>query len=434
MRNRLVITGCGAVGPAGMGVEPLWHAVASGRCLAQPLTDDRFAGLPLRSAGIVPPQVARRFVFPESRVASLMLLAAQEAIANAGWDSETLSDVATGLCAATSKGDVNALTGTLRTGCSSAADIRVRSDAVRRSPEECPHGHTTNNFALLLPSGPGDLVADELSIHGPRISPVAACATGTHALIRAAQLIRHGDARRALVVAGDASIIPLLLGAFDNMGVLTADACRPFDANRSGFFISEGAAAVTIEAAADAAGQPIVELAGWLTGGDPTGLTAQDATGETLAAAIRILLARSAISLADADLYSAHGTATASNDLAEARAIHAVFLECGDRVAAWDAIQCPYGHTTNGIGPRVFAAKSTVGHLLGAAGLTEAVIAIQAMRHGIVPPIPTLRTLDPECAVRVAASAESLDIRTALCTSLGFGGQIGLLALRRPSR
>jgi 3-oxoacyl-[acyl-carrier-protein] synthase II len=287
-------------------------------------------------------------------------------------------------------------------------------------------------------------------------------------LIRAAQMIRDGDAARVLVVAGDASIIPLLIGAFAHMGVLSAEACRPFDRDRSGFFVSEGAAAVTIEATDDAAfappisepGRPrprsfghrhsalrnpqsrhalpgappvppIAELAGWVTGADPTGLTAQDATGSTLARAISILLERSSLSASEVSLYSAHGTATASNDQAESAAIHAVFAQSTDS---------PFSRRTEGpraldpltiAGPRVFAAKSVVGHLLGAAGLTEAVLAIQAIRHGVVPPIATLRAQDPRCDIRVSAVAEAAGLPVAICTSLGFGGQFGLLAFRR---
>ncbi|MDD4891541.1 MAG: beta-ketoacyl synthase N-terminal-like domain-containing protein [Phycisphaerae bacterium] len=315
-----------------------------------------------------------------------MALAADEAVRAAGWPSETLSDEATGLCAATSKGDIAAMT------------------ASGRQPAD---------FLKCLPDGPGNRLAERLAIRGPRVTSVAACATGTHALIRAAQMLRDGDADRVLVSVADASITPLLLGAFARMGVLTADACRPFDVGRSGFFISEGAAAVTIERADAAAAPPLVELAGWLTGADPTGLIAQDVTGGTLGDAIRILLSRAKLSPRDVTLYSAHGTATASNDRAEAAAI-------GDSLRA------------NGSpGPWVFAAKSMVGHLLGAASLTEAIVAIEAVVRGVCPPTPTLCRLDPRCNVAIGSVAHEAHHRAAICTSLGFGGQMGLLAFRR---
>lgn len=391
MNSDLVITGCGVVGPAGLGVERFWQAAESGQPTHSPLRGEAFDALGVRFAGALPADVEPRLRWPGLRIASLMALAADEAIARAGWQPALLHDRATGLCAATSKGDL-------------AVMCRCRTPG-REAPDAF-------DFLRAMPDGPGGQLARHYRMIGPRIAPVAACATGTHALIRAARLIADGEADRVLVVAGDASISPLLLGAFTNLGVLTVDQCRPFDRDRTGFFVGEGAAAVTIERADRSAGVPLVHLAGWLIGADPTGLTAQDATGRTLARAITILLSRAHWRPSDVTIYSAHGTATASNDQAESSAIASVFGAADQQ-------------------PVVAAGKPVFGHMLAAAGLTEAVLTIQAMRRGVVPPISTLRTPDERCRVRWATKALPASLPTAICTSLGFGGQIGLLAIRR---
>ncbi len=391
----LVITGCGVVSPAGAGVEVLWQAVRAGRPLDSPLCGPAFARLPIRHAGVIPPDVEPRLPFAGARVASLMALAAEEAIAQAGWDRSTLSDVATALSAATSKGDPGAI-------------LAVRRNWLARRLMD----GQADAFLRSWPDGPGSLLARHLAMSGPRGCSVAACATGTHALVRAAGLIRDGDARRALVVAGDASVVPLLIGAFARMGVLSPDRCRPFDRDRRGFVLSEGAAAVTLERADEAVGRPLAALDAWLIGADPSGLTAQDATGRTLARSIRLLLDRAGLTPFGVALYSAHGTATPSNDRLEAAAVRTAFG----------------GHAGS---LRVMAAKSVLGHLLGAAGLAEAVLAIQAMRRGFHPPIANLENPDPECDLRIVRAGEPADLPTAICASLGFGGQLGLLALSR---
>jgi len=158
--------------------------------------------------------------------------------------------------------------------------------------------------------------------------------------------------------------------------------------------------------------RPLARLAGWLTGADPTGLADQDATGDALGRAIGLLLPRAALQPRDVALYSAHGTATPSNDRMEARAVRQAFGGHADRL-------------------RVIAAKSVVGHLLGAAGLVETIVAIESMRRSVHPPVANLNTPDPDCRVRTVRQAEPADLSAAICTSLGFGGQIGLLALRR---
>ncbi|MCG3178072.1 MAG: 3-oxoacyl-[acyl-carrier-protein] synthase 2 [Phycisphaerae bacterium] len=390
MESRIVITGCGSVTPAGLGVEALWRGILKAQPFAKPLTDPRYAGLPSPQAGVVPPAVEAAIArvanddpsLARSRCAAMMAVACAEAIGQAGWTREILSDAATGTAAATSKGDLHRL-----------------------------FDGEPGGLSLAWPSAPGTLLRRRLGIGGPAVNSVAACATGTHALIRAAQMIRDGQVSRALVTVADASVMPLLLGAFASMGVLTADRCRPFDRRRDGFVLAEGAVAVTIERADVAVGRPLVELSAWLIGADPTGLTAQDPQGRTLARLLSALLSRAAWRPEHVDLYCAHGTGTPSNDRQESAAVAAAFA---------------------GADPRVTAAKSVVGHLLGAAGLTEAIVAIQSLRHGIHPPTAsTTEQADDDCRVRLTDRPMPADLRSALCTSMGFGGQIGLLALQR---
>lgn len=394
MSKRIVITGCGAVSAAGQGTGALWDALRTGQGIVRRLAGPQFDRLAIRHAAPLPESLQSELPPGVSRPAALMVLAVNEAIAQAGWEADVLTSPDTALCAATSKGDIVTM-------LDLAGEVMVGSNIDR-----------PQRFVQAWSSGPGDVLCNHFQMTGPRACMVAACATGSQSLIRAAQMLRDGDASRALVVAADASVTPLMLGAFGRMGVLAADFCRPFDSQRGGFVMAEGGAAVTIELASNAVGRPLAELNGWVLGGDPSGLTAQDESGQSLARGLRILLRRADWTPESVDCYCAHGTGTLINDRVEAGAIASVF-------------------GTGSKGPRVMAAKGVIGHLLGAAGLIEPVAAIESMRRGVHLPLANLRRLDPACDVNVARSPESADLRRTICTSMGFGGQLGLLAFSR---
>ncbi len=280
-----------------------------------------------------------------------------------------------------------------------------------------------DSFADAAPHAPAAAVARHFGIRAPTIGIVGACATGTHAIIRAAQMIKDGQADLVLAGACEASIHPLCLAAFDRMGVLARcsqqdrpeTACRPFDIDRTGFALGEGAGMLVLESACHASkrgARPLAAVAGWALAADPTGIADLDESGGALAGAILTALQGARLEVDRIDYINAHGTGTRSNDVAETRAIRRALGAAADTVAA-------------------SAIKGSIGHLLGAAGAVETAVTVMAMRHGQVPPTVNLEHPDPLCDLDyVPGMARRRSIRHALKTSIGFGGHIGVIVLR----
>ena len=248
-------------------------------------------------------------------------------------------------------------------------------------------------------------LARQLLVEGPRITVSAACASGLLALIRGAMLIESRQTRRALVVAAEASVHPLFVGSFRRLGVLPAQGvgCRPFDAARDGFLMSEAAAAVLLER--DVRG-PGVLIERYGLGADATHLTGIDPDGESL----RYLL-RTATAGKGVDVVHAHGTGTAVNDPVELDAIDS-------------CIRIPDPP------PSVYSHKGALGHSLGAAGLVSVVINCMMHRHGMVP--PNVHTTQPIASsrVRIRRDAHRRTVRRSVALAAGFGGPLAVVVLK----
>lgn len=261
------------------------------------------------------------------------------------------------------------------------------------------------------PAGLADIaahVAASLGLHGPRLTVSAACASGLHALIRGAIMIRSGEARQVLVVAAEASVHPLFLGSFQRLGVLArpGEGCRPFDRGRTGFYMSEAAAAVVLEGVDSGAPAPgTIFVDRFALGGDATHLTGGGAELLTL----RHLLAR-VIDRRPVDLVHGHGTGTPANDEAELAAIESEVVD-------------------QSTPPSLYSHKAALGHSLGAAGLVSVVINCQAHATGTVP--PNVRTGDPLPARRVTISRELTrrPVRRSIAVAAGFGGATAVVSL-----
>jgi 3-oxoacyl-[acyl-carrier-protein] synthase II len=275
---------------------------------------------------------------------------------------------------------------------------------------------------MSWPNSGAARVARRLHAGGPCLAPVAACATGVVAVIRAAELIRRGECDIVLAGGVDASLEPILLAAFRRMRILARDdgeptrAVRPLDRNRSGFVVGEGGALFVLERrdVADARGVlPYAEIAGGAIGSDafhPTDLN-PDPSG--LARLIGEALRQSSAAAAEIDHVNLHGTATRANDPIECQALKTALGASSSRVVC----------TAN---------KAQVGHLLGAAGAAELAITCLAMRDEFVPPTLNLTEPDDACDLDAAALVgRSLPIRTALKLSIGFGGHFAATILRR---
>jgi 3-oxoacyl-(acyl-carrier-protein) synthase len=352
-----VITGIGLVTPLGACVAQTWDALLAGRFI------EDHAKVPLEFSGNL------------SRVSCLAIRAAREAAA--GID---LSGAA--LVVGTSKGPVESWL---------QAPSRL-SDLGRP-------------VRLGLATVASDIMAD-LSLCGPALTLSAACASGLHALIRGAMMIRSGEARRVLVVAAEASVHPLFLASFARLGVLppAGFGCRPFDRNRAGFLISEAAAAVVLEPGDHHEGELVVER--FAFGADASHLTGMDPKARALRHVLSTVVGDRRV-----DLIHAHGTGTALNDELELAALH-------DLVEPASAAPVVYSH------------KGALGHSLGAAGLVSLVLNVAAHRTGRVP--GNVRTLDPRPCPRLQFPpiATQRQIHRSLAVAAGFGGAVAAVSVR----
>lgn len=387
--RQVVVTGIGLVTPFGIGRESSWSAIRDGRSAVhwfdpEDLSGPRSRGL--RWVGASAPAELRTSAEP---VVSMAVAAARESLTHAG-----LSDISErGGC----------VLGTSKLGLRSFA--REMQQLGRSDP------------ALLWPNAAACAVASEWHLRGPVLCPVAACATGLVSLIRGAELIRSSECDVVLAGSSDASLVPIVLGSFQRLGVLArgfeepATACRPFDAERSGFVVGEGAAVLVLEDREHATARGANILAEFVAAGmasDPSGMTQIDTDGTSLAWLIRDVLRRANVSPAEIDAINLHGTATRANDLAETHAVRTAFGTAADRLAC-------------------SSQKGAIGHLLGAAGSVESAFAVLALRDQVVPPTINLRTPDPHCDLDyIANEARPTRLRNVLKLSLGFGGHIAV--------
>jgi 3-oxoacyl-[acyl-carrier-protein] synthase II len=251
---------------------------------------------------------------------------------------------------------------------------------------------------------------------------VSACASGAHAVGEGYRIVRDGLADVAIVGGSEAATLPLTVAAFAQMTALSRNpdpqtASRPFDAERDGFVLSEGAVALVLEdrERAIARGATIyAEVAGYGASDDAFHITAPDPKGSGAALAIESTLADAGVEPSVVDYVNAHGTSTQLNDASETAALKAAL---GDEVAHEVAVS---------------STKSMTGHMLGAAGAVEAAICALVVRHGVIPPTIHYRTPDPDCDLDyVPNEAREADVRFAISNSFGFGGQNAVVALRR---
>lgn len=393
--RQVVVTGIGLVTPFGAGREISWSAIRAGRSAVDWFeADDCSISRPrrLRWAGASAPAELLATAEP---VVTMAVTAAREAMAHAG-----LSDISE------------------RGGCViGTSKLGLRS--FTREMQQLGH----SDSALLWPNAAARAVASEWNLRGPALCPVAACATGLVSLIRGADLIRSSECDVVLAGSSDASLVPIVLGSFQRLGVMArgfedpATACRPFDAERSGFVVGEGAAVLVLEDREHAVARGANILAEFVAAGlasDPSGLTQIDPDGTSLAWLIRDVLRRANVSPAEIDAVNLHGTATRANDIAETRAVRAAFGSAADRLAC-------------------SSQKGAIGHLLGAAGSVESAFAVLALRDQIVPPTINLQSPDPQCDLDYVANvARPARLRNVLKLSLGFGGHVAVGLFRSP--
>jgi 3-oxoacyl-[acyl-carrier-protein] synthase II len=420
--DRVVISGLGAVTPYGLGVDAFWEGLLSGQPTARTIQRFDPAGHDVRFACEVPDfdpfaVLPRKLVRQLDPFAQFALVATAEALGDAGLlasDSEPTS-AELPLAAGIDPERVGVLIASGIGGLQETTDQHQR--LLTHGPDRV-RPYLTIAMPLNMASGQA---AIRHGLQGPSYSVVSACASATDGIGAALDLVRAG--RADVVVAGgsEAAINPLTVAGFARAGALSGRngephrASRPFDADRDGFVLGEGAGVVVVERAGHAharGAEPIAELAGYGPSNDAYNTTLPPADGRGAARALRSALADAGIEPTELDHINAHGTSTPSNDAAEAAAVRAVLGEHAEDVT-------------------VTSTKSAVGHLLGAAGGVEAVATTRAMREGLVPASQNLEHQDQACPLDVVAGdPRKQAIRAAASHSFGFGGHNAVLVLR----
>jgi 3-oxoacyl-[acyl-carrier-protein] synthase II len=408
----VVITGYGAITPAGNDRESTWQALLAGKSAIGPITAFDASDLAVRIAGEVrgfePDQLLdRKRVRRTARFSQLAIAAAREAVADAGLVIDAASTDRTGVV-------VNAAVAGFDT-VEAATRQLIAGDAARISPYF---------VSSSLTNMPACEIAIDMGIHGPVLASALACASGSAALIQARQLILAGEADVVICGGTDGGITPVMFGGLIPTGALSrrnddpAGACRQFDAERDGFVFSEGAVIAVVESAEHAAARnavPYAVLAGGALTSDAFHVSAPRPGGAYAAAAIGLALERSGVAPGELDYVCAHGTATRAGDISETAAIRRALGAAADHVA-------------------VSSPKSMVGHMIGAAGALGTMVCALAIRDGIVPPTINLTTPDPECDLDyVPETARQLPVRAAVANAFGFGGQNCVAVLTAPN-
>ena len=432
MLDRIVITGMGLVSPLGCGVDSVWQKLINSesgiRLLDESLNLD--ASVATRIGGQVPTlgKNAKAEEFDNALVETdymsakerrrvdaftlFALAAADEALTQANWlPTETAEQEATATVIATGIGGLPTIT--------HAKEVLDKSGARKIS-------------AFTVPAFLANLAAGNVSIKygfkGPLGTPVTACAAGIQAIGDGMRLIRSGEAKVALVGGAEACIDSLSYGGFGALKALSTNnenpqaASRPFDENREGFVMGEGAGLLVIETLEHALARgatPLAEIVGYGTSADAYHLTSGPESGEGAARAMKAAMKMAAISANDIGYVNAHATSTPVGDRGEINALRHVFSE---QVRDGGVQSLP-----------ISATKSATGHLLGAAGGMESIFSAMALRSGVLPPTLNLDNIDPTMADLdlIPNRAREQQVEHVLCNGFGFGGVNAAIILKR---
>ena len=413
MNRRVVVTGTGAVTPVGNDVQTYWKNLLAGECgidfIKAIPTDD----LPVKIAGEVKDfnpadyEIEPAFSRKQDKFTVYAVAAAWQAVRQAGLKSGE-------------NGNIDPF----RYGVYVGSGIGGFTTQVRETEKLLNEGPKWVS-PLFIPTMIANIAAGNIAIRnqacGPCLPVVTACATSTHAIGEAYRAIKHGYADAVIAGGSEAAVIPLGIAGFANAKALSRSedpkyASLPFNRNRGGFVMAEGAAMLVLEEYehAKARGAEIIaEVCGYGNTCDAHHVTAPRPDGVTQAAAIRQALEEAGYRSEDVLYINAHGTGTALNDTSETAAFK---LALGD-----DAYKA-----------HISSVKGTVGHMLGAAGAAEAVATVLALKEGIAPPTANLDDVDPECDLNYTpCKAVKADLTIGISDSLGFGGHNGCVAFRK---
>jgi 3-oxoacyl-[acyl-carrier-protein] synthase II len=409
-RTRVFITGMGCLSPLGNDVASTWGSAVAGRSGVGPISLFDASGFKTRFAAEVKgfePEVllGRREARRMDRFSQFAVVAVGQAIDQAGLVINETNRDRVGVVLGTGIGGVGTL-------------LAEAEKFVQRGPRwVSPH-----MVPMMLPDSAPGHIAITYGARGPNMTVVTACASSTNAIGEAAEMIRRGAADVMLAGGAEAGIVPVAIAGFIVMDAVSSRndnpqaASRPFDLDRDGFVIGEGAAFLVLESETYARGRgarPLAEVIGYAATNDAYHVSAPAENGAGAAACMRGALNDAGLKPTAIDYINAHGTSTRLNDSSETTAIKTVFGEA--------AYSVPVSST-----------KSMTGHLLGAAGALEAMFCVQALQEGLLPPTINYTTPDPVCDLDyVPNSARRVKVSRVLSNSFGFGGHNACLILSR---
>ena len=411
-KRRVAITGLGIVSPLGIGITENWENVVAGNSGIATLSHFDATGYPSTIAGEVKNFDVSKFISGKEarrmdRFIQLGIAAAIEAVQDAGLEATEANADRIGVYIGSGIGGVETVEATTR--------LLLERGPRRISP-------------FYVPMSIINMISGNLSIiygfKGPNLAMVTACSTATHSIGDAGRLIEYGDADVMIAGGGEAPITPTSTAGFGNAKALSTRnddpqaASRPFDAERDGFVMGEGAGVVVLEEwehAKKRGAKIYAELAAMGLSGDAYHMTSPPEDGEGARRCMDNAMRSAGVNPQDVDYINAHGTSTPLGDKAETQAIKGSFGDHAYKLA-------------------VSSTKSVTGHLLGAAGGVEAIYTALAIHHQVAPPTINLTSPDPDCDLDyVPNTAREMKIDVALSNSFGFGGTNGTLVLRKPS-
>jgi 3-oxoacyl-[acyl-carrier-protein] synthase II len=408
MTMRIVVTGMGAVSPLGLDIPSMWEALKSGQSGAGRIT--LFDAEPFETKiaaevkGFNPTDfIEHREARRMDRYTQFATVAAMQAVKQANLDCDKEGP------------DVGVLIG------SGIGGITTLSAQMATLAEKGPHRISP----LLVPMMIADAAAGHVSImlgaKGMNFCATSACSSGADAVGEACEIIKRGDVQVMIAGGAEAPLTPISIAGFNAAGALSVrndepqKASRPFDAQRDGFVMGEGAAVLVLESLEHAlkrGANILAEMAAYGATSDAFHITQPAQDGEGGAKAMQMALRKAGMTPRDIDYINAHGTSTSMNDKCETMALKSLFGE--------DAYRVPVSST-----------KSMMGHMIGAAGAIEAIVCVLAIQHGVIPPTINLENADPDCDLDYVPNvARQKRVRAAMSNSFGFGGHNSVLVLR----
>ena len=408
--ERVVITGMGTVNPLGLTVQESWKNAVNGVSGTGPITLFDSSPLNVHFAAEVKGFEPDRYMDAKEarrrdRFEQLGVAAAKDAMASSGLEITDANSGRIGVLVSSAIGGIKSL-----------------QDAVITNHTEGPRRVSPFLIPMLMPNGAAGMIAIDFQIKGPCFSVASACASGADGIGTALLMLKSGMIDAALAGAAEMTICPVGVAAFDRVGAMSrrndnySMAPQPFDKNRDGLVMGEGAAVLVLETESHAKARGaniLAELAGYGATSDAYHVTAPHEDGAGGSAAMCMALAAAKATVDDLGYINAHGTGTSLNDQSETRAVKAAFGE--------KAYQIPISST-----------KSMTGHMMGATGALEAIFCVQAVREGILPPTIHYETPDPECDLDyIPNEAREKKIDLAISNAFGFGGHNAVLAIRK---